>query len=313
MAVSNRPVRLSKAAREFNISLDTIVEFLSQNGFTVERNPNTKLDSQMYGLLANTFQDEKHVKEAAQQKGLEFVGKETITIDDVRSHTDKKPEDDFISDDIYITDSGVGGFIEETKKTVEPKKKAAEKEKEVKKEEPKAPVAKEKEAKKEIKAAVKETVEKPKEPKIETEKTIDEKPGDTTEVKETEEVKEEIESEGIKVLGKVDLDSINQKTRPRKLTKEEKKKEAEAKRKASKPKEEKAKTEEKKPEVVEEKVVVKEKTEHVEEPSENVVEKVEEKEEEKDNFIPTKFQKLSGPVVVDKIELLVNKHGQYQS
>ncbi len=311
MAVSNRPVRLSKAAREFNISLDSIVEFLSQNGFTVERNPNTKLDSQMYGLLANAFQDEKHVKEAAQQKGLEFVGKETITIDDVRSHTDKKPVDDFISDDIYITDSGVGGFIEETKKTVEPKKKAIEKEKEVKKEEPKAPVAKEKEAKEETKAVVKETVDKPKEPKVEAKKDIDEKSSDTVEAKEEELVKEETEAEGIKVLGKVDLDSINQKTRPRKLTKEEKKKEAEAKRKASKPKEEKAITEEKKSGVVEEKEAVKEEIEDVKQPTNQDAEKVAEKEEkkeeeteeEKDNFMPTKFQKLSGPVVVDKIEL----------
>ena len=77
MAVTNRPVRLSKAAREFNISLDTIVEFLSEKGFTVERKPNSKLDSEMYSLLANTFQEEKHVKEASQQMGLEYIGKET--------------------------------------------------------------------------------------------------------------------------------------------------------------------------------------------------------------------------------------------
>ena len=43
MTETNRPVRLSKAAREFNVSLDTIVEFFANLGLEVERKPNSKL------------------------------------------------------------------------------------------------------------------------------------------------------------------------------------------------------------------------------------------------------------------------------
>ena len=310
MAVSNRPVRLSKAAREFNISLDTIVQFLSQNGITVERNPNTKLDSNMYSLLANAFQDEKHVKEAAKQMGLEFIGKETITIDDVRSHEEKKPEEEFVADEIYITDSGVG-FVDKLKKTEDQKKEPVKEKEEVKEDTGEAKATKKEEAIKvkpaDKKEVVEEKTEKPEDttPEPKPEK-VTEKPEDKAELKETdkdEKVKDaEAEVGGIKVIGKVDLDSINQKTRPRKLTKEEKKKEAEAKRKASKPKEEKA-AEENKKVVKKEETVKKEEEKKTEEPIEPAAETTEKTEDEKDNFIPTKFEKLSGPVVVDKIEL----------
>lgn len=326
MAVTDRPVRLSKAAREFNISTDTIVEFLSKNGFTVERNPNAKLDSQMYGLLADAFQDEKHVKEAAQQMGLEYLGKQTITIDDVRSHNEKKTDDDFVADDIYITDKGVG-FKEETKKPEPAAKKPVEKPKAEKKTKPetekkeeieegkveeKQPQAdkteeKEKTEKKED-AGEKETEIKEKKAEEKTETEVEEKPDTISGAEVAEEEKEEGDqteepaSEGIKVLGKVDLDSLNQKTRPRKLTKEEKKKEAEAKRKASKPKKEEAeKPAEEKPVAKKEEPREEEEKKAEEKPTEKEPEK--KKAGEKDNFMPTKFQKLSGPVVVDKIEL----------
>ena len=41
-------VRLSKAAREFNIGISTVVEYLSKKGFTVDRDPNGKLNEEMY-------------------------------------------------------------------------------------------------------------------------------------------------------------------------------------------------------------------------------------------------------------------------
>jgi len=68
MSEASKVVRLSKAAREFNISIDSVIEFLGKNGFAIDRNPNTKLDPQMYELLFNEFQEEKHVKEVSKQK-----------------------------------------------------------------------------------------------------------------------------------------------------------------------------------------------------------------------------------------------------
>ena len=37
-----KPTRLSKAAREFNVGISTIVEFLNKKGFDLDPNPNTR-------------------------------------------------------------------------------------------------------------------------------------------------------------------------------------------------------------------------------------------------------------------------------
>jgi len=47
--------RLSKAAREFNIGINTVLDFLSKKGFQIDRDPNTKLTQEMYVLLAKEF------------------------------------------------------------------------------------------------------------------------------------------------------------------------------------------------------------------------------------------------------------------
>ncbi len=90
---------------------------------------------------------------------------------------------------------------------------------------------------------------------------------------------------GVKVTGKLDLDSMNQKTRPSKKTKEEKEAEKKAKE------EEKAPVAEKK---VEEKPVEKEKKEEA---------KPQPEEEKEDNFIKTEYKKLEGAKVIGKMDL----------
>ncbi len=57
------PKRLNKVAREFNVGISTIVEFLASIGKEVETNPNTKIDSDLYDLLVDEFQAEKKAKE----------------------------------------------------------------------------------------------------------------------------------------------------------------------------------------------------------------------------------------------------------
>jgi len=44
MKINNDIVRLSKAARVYNVSLDNIVDFLATKDIIVIRHPNTKLD-----------------------------------------------------------------------------------------------------------------------------------------------------------------------------------------------------------------------------------------------------------------------------
>ncbi|MCL2131898.1 MAG: translation initiation factor IF-2 [Lentimicrobiaceae bacterium] len=59
--------RLGKAAKEFNVATATIVEFLSKKGFSVEDSINTKLTEDIYRLLMVEYQHEKDVKEEAQR------------------------------------------------------------------------------------------------------------------------------------------------------------------------------------------------------------------------------------------------------
>ncbi len=301
MTASNRPVRLSKAAREFNISLDKIVDYLADNGFEVDRSPNFKLDQDMYAMLTSEFQEEKHVKEISQQKGLEYVGKKTITIDDIKDKGNVKPDDDYLTDEIIITNVGVdyetATYAPSAPPKPEPEEETKPKEEKVEMteeivEEP--PVVEEVQAK----AVKEEVIEEP--IREEVEEAV---AGVTPEVEEkteeaTTETKEEKEVGGPKVVGKVDLSSINQRTRPKRKSKAEKQAESEAKKKTV------ARKAGKKTEPAETKPVKEPAQEKAPAAEESKAKKPEaEKEEKKDNFIPTKFKKLAGPKVVDKIEL----------
>ena len=81
MSEVSKPVRLSKAAREFNLGLDTIVEFLASKGIEVERKPNTKLEPEQYALVRANFADEKAAKEKAKQKSKTLLEMEAVAVD----------------------------------------------------------------------------------------------------------------------------------------------------------------------------------------------------------------------------------------
>jgi translation initiation factor IF-2 len=59
---NGKPIRLSKAAREFNVGISTIVEFLSKKGFDISTSPNTKLTPEEYNVVEQEFQTQKAVK-----------------------------------------------------------------------------------------------------------------------------------------------------------------------------------------------------------------------------------------------------------
>ena len=52
--------RLSKVARELNVGISTIVEFLSSQNKEVSSNPNTKIGEELYMLLLQEFQKENN-------------------------------------------------------------------------------------------------------------------------------------------------------------------------------------------------------------------------------------------------------------
>ena len=81
MSDVSKPVRLSKAAREFNLGVETIVDFLASKGIEVERKPNTKLEPEHYALVRANFADEKVAKQKAKQKSKTLLEMEALAVD----------------------------------------------------------------------------------------------------------------------------------------------------------------------------------------------------------------------------------------
>jgi len=305
MAVTGKPTRLSKAAREFNVGLSTIVEFLAKKGFEISSSPNAKLTPEMYELLNLEFQSQKTVKEEAEKIGLDYTDHQTVSLDDkVISERKFDEEDEF--DDVFIKETLIKRKEKEVPSEVEevipkeeikeetPKKKVEQKdtgkaEKEVKEDEDSAKAKDVTDKKKVSKSIVtKEKVEK---------KTVAEAKEEKLEKVDEKEVQP-------KVVGKIDLDKVNLKTKPDKKSAQEKKKEREERVKKKKADKTETSTETKE-RLVDEPAEIKEDTEVVEELVEQeIIDEVTPIEEEKDdNFIKTTFKKLEGPKILDKIEL----------
>jgi translation initiation factor IF-2 len=288
-----KATRLSKAAREFNVGISTIVEFLGKKGHEIDSNPNSKLDPEMYDLLQEEYSTDLNVKKESEKLTLKNLRErqESLSLDDVPEVAEQEE-----SEELIITD-----HTSATTEAAAP----------VVKEE--VPVAKEEPAPEKIEVPV----ETPKEPVEEKPKPIEKEPEEKTVEKEP---KPETSSGGPRVVGKIDLDSMNQKTRPGKKAKGKKQaapvKEEEPKIEEApkKEKKEKAKVpetvsevEEKPqskdvPEVKAEKVKVEEPVKAAELSAEEK-KKAQRKIEEESNLIPTRVEKLTGPTVVGKIEL----------
>ena len=114
MAEAEKTIRLSKAIKEFNLSMDHIVDFLSKKGFKIESNPNTKLPGDAYALLLKEFQGDKTAKEEAQQLSQSKMKKDASVILDAeerpKTSTTRKDEE---SKEILIKNVGSGTFAKE--------------------------------------------------------------------------------------------------------------------------------------------------------------------------------------------------------
>ena len=65
MAEEVKNIRLNKAAKEFNVGIQSLVDFLAKKGHQVDLNPNTRITAEQYSLLTQAFQAEREVKEQA--------------------------------------------------------------------------------------------------------------------------------------------------------------------------------------------------------------------------------------------------------
>ncbi len=260
MSEEVKNIRLSKAAREFNVGTSTIVEFLAKKGMSIDPSPNTKLTEEQYALVVKEYQGEKEVKKNADQLGnIAFKGK-TITVESTEKPKVVEEEEEIVSikSNILVND----------KKDKEEKKDKEDKEE-----------------------------------KIE----IKEKKEEKVEVKKEEKQEEKVEAIKLNVVGKIDLDGG-------KKAKEQKgdgqpgntgKKEEKPQPKPAQP----AKPVEA-PKPAQPKPQPKPVQPQPKKPAEPEQQPAKPELSAEDNFIPTKFTKLEGPRIVDKIELPVEHKGK---
>ena len=91
--------RLSKVAREFNVGIQTIIEFLASKDITVESNPNTKIDAETFNILQAEFQSEISAKEESQKVSI-GTEKETITLEKPQEIIPEKEEVEEVKEEV---------------------------------------------------------------------------------------------------------------------------------------------------------------------------------------------------------------------
>ena len=82
--------RLSKVARELNVGISTIVEYMSTQGVELDSNPNTKIESDHLDILSVKFAADQSLKEAAKKTAIKREERKTITL----ANPDPKKEDE---------------------------------------------------------------------------------------------------------------------------------------------------------------------------------------------------------------------------
>jgi len=74
----DKKINLLKAAKEFNLSIGTIVEHLGKKGVTIDNKPTTKLTDEQYGILLKDFQSDKTIREEAKTIAIGKARREEI-------------------------------------------------------------------------------------------------------------------------------------------------------------------------------------------------------------------------------------------
>jgi len=293
-----KATRLSKIARELNVGITTIVEYLHKKGHHIESDPNTKISPEQYNLLAQEYSSDLNEKKKSENFSLKNLRekKESITLEDIQDTSEPEEEKELFIKDSSATSAPKPTPRHEEKVEAKPVEKTIDikvvgkvdldslKAKKPKPEEPKLeeaaevlPVAK-----------VEEIAPKTVEPDIKKEEPVAEV---------VEEVKKE--GPGVKVVGKIDLEAPRKKSKPKpKVEEVQTTKVVEAvETLVTLPSPDPAPVEEVIPEVVPEAVP-------------EVVPVPETKEivpEVDSNMIPTRFEKLTGPTVVGRIVLPVRE------
>jgi len=94
----NKVQRLSKVAKEFNVSIGTILEFLKSKGVAIENSPMAKVPEEVYNVLQKEYQSEKAAREEAEKvSNSTKAKKESISLDlDAKKPEVRKEEEEII-------------------------------------------------------------------------------------------------------------------------------------------------------------------------------------------------------------------------
>ena len=232
-------IRLNKVIKEFNVGLQTLVDFLAKKGHTVNASPSEKISDEQYELLRKEFGADKDLRNEA-EKMLQSRQKEKVEKKATAEVIETKvPED--LRPQVVVKgsiDLNPAPKAKETVAEVKPEPKpepkaevvAEPKVKEPKAEEKKATPAPAPEKPAQPAPAPAKKEEAPAQPKAKEKPSVEERAkaiGEENDGVFRLHQKEEIAAP--KVLGTIDLSSINSNTRPKKKTKEEKRKEREEK------------------------------------------------------------------------------------
>ena len=264
MAEVKKSKRLAQIAGELNVGIPHLIEHLQSNNIEVDARPNAKVSPEGYELLLEKFSSDKKVKEES-EKIIQL--KRESEIDEINEVLESPEE-----------------TVKET--------------------------LKEESAETETRNKRELSVDKTKDIEIDTEVQVEDvkaesKKAEEEVVEKEDSLKEEIKTETKekedsskpKIVGKIDLNSINTKTKPDSKSKKEKEEEKKKRKKASEEVVLKAKEEREKEELRK----ATEAKQKLEEEKQAEIDK--KKEEAEKNFIKTEFKELQKPKILGKIEI----------
>ena len=90
--MSGKAKRLNKVAKEFNISLSTVVEFLKSKGIEIDSNPNTKIEDSALTVLEQEFAEDKETLKISETATVKREKRESVSLKDRKE--EKKPSED---------------------------------------------------------------------------------------------------------------------------------------------------------------------------------------------------------------------------
>ena len=245
-------IRLNKVVRDLNITFDRAINFLEEKGIQLEGGANAKISDEQYDMLVNEFSSDKKLKTDSEKISQVRQNKDrskpqTVAIDDYKPKDEDNEIKTTIPDDKQPQIKTVGHInldeinghkktqkaedrdvapAEQTKTTAQTAETTAMPQ-QLQAEEPQEP------------AVEKDETKQPEEPKVDSQPEQQEteniqpandapsKPASSSE--EVFRLHPETKGARINVVGRINLDALNQTTRPKKKSRDEKRKEREDK------------------------------------------------------------------------------------